>query len=537
MITPPRLLLHALGSLVLALAVLTVPSPAGAAITRLCTGYTSCANAGMGSAGYAQANGQMYWRMYSGHNCTNYAAYRVIKNGYSSTRPWDGSGNATYWGTEMSGITDRTPAVGAIAWWRAGVYPAGSAGHVAYVEKVVSPTEIIVSQDSWGGDFSWARITSTSGWPSGFIHFNDQKPVMNNVKRPAISGDLEVGSTLEATRGGWRPRGPQVVYEWRSGGEAIQTGSQNTLELTKALLGKRVKVKVTASKSGYVDASARSDRTTRIQPGDMTSARVPLIEGTPEVGQTLAADGGRWSPRAQTRAFQWKADGQPLDGATGRRLTLTPDLVDKVMTVSVTATHEGYRTLTATSAGTGPVAAAPIVVEEEPVMEGTPLLGETLRLTTVGTASPDATRSLQWMRDGTPVRGATTRRYELTRDDLGSSITARVTWSREGYRDAVEETPTTEPVRSVPTVEHEVVAGTGKLVVTATVRAPGVGVVPGVLRVVRHGEVLAEKPVAEDGTVRLVVREQRAGERSYRIVLPATDVTTKVVTLEDVTIG
>ena len=255
--TPLRLLLHALGSLVLALAVLTVPSPAGAAITRLCTGYTSCANAGMGSAGYAQASGQMYWRMYSGHNCTNYAAYRVIKNGYSSTRPWDGSGNATYWGSEMSGITDRTPAVGAIAWWRAGVYPAGSAGHVAYVEKVISPTEIIISQDSWGGDFSWARITSTSGWPSGFIHFNDQKPVMNNVKRPTVSGDLKVGETLEATRGGWRPRGADVVYQWRSGGEAIQTGSLNTLEVGKALLGKRVKVKVIASKSGYVDASAR----------------------------------------------------------------------------------------------------------------------------------------------------------------------------------------------------------------------------------------------------------------------------------------
>ena len=48
------------------------------------------------------------------------------------------------------------------------------------------------------------------------------------------------------------------------------------------------------------------------------------------------------------------------------------------MTVSVTATHDAYRTLTATSAGTAPVAEAPIVVEEEPVMEGAPLLGETL---------------------------------------------------------------------------------------------------------------------------------------------------------------
>ena len=535
--TPPRLLLHALGSLVLALAVLAVPSPAGAAITRLCTGYTSCANAGMGSAGYAQASGQMYWRMYSGHNCTNYAAYRVIKNGYSSTRPWDGSGNATYWGSEMSGITDRTPAVGAIAWWRAGVYPAGSAGHVAYVEKVVSPTEIIVSQDSWGGDFSWARITSTSGWPSGFIHFNDRKPVMKNVKRPSISGELQVGETLRSTRGGWRPRGADVVYQWRSGGEAIQTGSENTLEVGKSLLGQRVKVKVTASKSGYDDTSARSDRTTRIKPGDLTSTRLPVIEGTPEVDQTLVADGGRWSPRAQTRSFQWRADGEPVAGATGRRLTLTPDLVDKVMTVSVTATHEAYRTLTATSAGTAPVAAAPIVVEDEPVMEGAPLLGETLRLTSVGTASPEATRTVQWMRDGKRVRGATTRRYELTREDLGAVVTARVTWSREGYRSAVQETAPAGTVRSVPTIEHEVVTGTGKLVVTATVTAPGLDVVPSTLRVVRRSEVLAERPVSEDGTVRLVVRDQRAGERTYRIVLPGTDVTTRVVVREDVTVG
>ena len=53
------------------------------------------------------------------------------------------------------------------------------------------------------------------------------------------------------------------------------------------------------------------------------------------------------------------------------------------------------------------------------------------------------------------------------------------------------------------------VSGTGKFVVTATVLAPGVDVVPGVLRVARRGEVLAERPVAEDGTVRLVVRDQR----------------------------
>ena len=35
----------------------------------------------MGNAGYASANHTSYWRMYSGHNCTNYAAFRMIKAG------------------------------------------------------------------------------------------------------------------------------------------------------------------------------------------------------------------------------------------------------------------------------------------------------------------------------------------------------------------------------------------------------------------------------------------------------------------------
>jgi len=178
------------------------PSPASATVTRLCVGYAACAKAGYSSAGYDKAGGTMYWRMYAGHNCTNYAAYRMVQSGLPNERPWSGGGNATYWGTSMASITDGTPAVGAVAWWKAGVSPAGSAGHVAYVEEVVSDTEIIVSQDAWGGDFSWARITKTSsGWPSGFVHFNDV--ALTNDAVPVVTGAAKVGSTLTASAGYW----------------------------------------------------------------------------------------------------------------------------------------------------------------------------------------------------------------------------------------------------------------------------------------------------------------------------------------------
>ena len=75
----------------------------------LCTGYTGCRNAGYSDAGYGAVNSRMYWRMYSGHNCTNYAAYRMIKAGMSNERPWDGSGMAYNWGYAMARITNTRP--------------------------------------------------------------------------------------------------------------------------------------------------------------------------------------------------------------------------------------------------------------------------------------------------------------------------------------------------------------------------------------------------------------------------------------------
>ena len=79
---------------VLVLLVLVMPSTAGrislASSTYLCTGYQGCEAAGYGNAGYRQASSTMYWRMYSGHNCTNYVAYRLIQSGMPDVRPWEG---------------------------------------------------------------------------------------------------------------------------------------------------------------------------------------------------------------------------------------------------------------------------------------------------------------------------------------------------------------------------------------------------------------------------------------------------------------
>ena len=117
----------------------------------------------------------MWWRMYSGHNCTNYVAYRLVKRRHVRRAPWSGTGMAYNWGRANSDITDQKPMVGAVAWWKQQRAGAGSSGHVAYVEKVLSPTKIVISEDSWSGDFHWRTITKSGGsWPTGFIHFDDR---------------------------------------------------------------------------------------------------------------------------------------------------------------------------------------------------------------------------------------------------------------------------------------------------------------------------------------------------------------------------
>ncbi|RYJ03698.1 MAG: CHAP domain-containing protein, partial [Actinomycetales bacterium] len=259
----------------------------------LCYGYKDCRDKGYGNAGYAQKSGTMYWRMYSGHNCTNYAAYRMVRSGLPNERPWSGGGNATYWGTSMPRITDDVPRVGAVTWWKANTGPAGSAGHVGYVEQVVSENEIIVSQDSWGGDFSWAVITRGSGnWPSGFIHFNDV-PMVNQAP-PVISGVAKVGSTLSASAGSWKPGAVEVKYQWFADGKKLKKSTKSTIRLNQARLGQALTVTTTASKLGYPTKSVTSTPSETILPGQLRNEAAPAISGTAKVDETLSLDTGTW---------------------------------------------------------------------------------------------------------------------------------------------------------------------------------------------------------------------------------------------------
>ena len=88
---------------------------------------------------------------------------------------------------------------------------------------------------------------------------------------------------------------------------------------------------------------------------------VPIITGTPQVGNTLSGSNGKWTNSPTGYAYRWLANGTAIVGATANTFHLTSAQVGELITFEVTASNAGGNSLPATSPAVGPVSAAPIV--------------------------------------------------------------------------------------------------------------------------------------------------------------------------------
>ncbi|WP_127480236.1 CHAP domain-containing protein [Nocardioides pantholopis] len=497
--------------------------PASAASTYHCSGYSGCKAAGYKHFGYGNAknNKTMWWRMYAGHNCTNYVAYRMVKAGMSTARPWSGSGNASNWGVAMKKITDTKPSVGAVAWWKANVPGAGSSGHVAVVEKVISPTKIVISEDSWGGTFHWRTITKGTGWPSGFVHFTDK--TVQNLAPPTLGSVPQIGVPVTAVPGTWTA-GTALSYQWLLDGAAIAGATGATYTPTTAQLGKGLAVRVTGSRSGHTSATVTS-AAAAIGPGALVPQGVPAVEGQGYLGQALVASFVGWVPAESKRAVQWYADGVAVPGANGRRLVLGEGLLGKTVTVQVTGTAPGYGPSTVESAPIGPVYAGDVEVVAPPALSGETRPGATLRVTPPAAQPADSQATYTWLRDGAPIAGAAGPAYRLGPNDLGRRLAVRVDVQRPGYRAHVETLAAPAKVTtSSRTVVRRAVPGRGKVKLVIRVRVPGQAAPRGKVAVLTNGRTVRRRVVG--GKLTLVVAGLRPGQRKAVVTYAGNSVVT-----------
>ena len=151
---------------------------------------------------------------------------------------------------------------------------------------------------------------------------------------------------------------------------------------------------------------------------------LPVISGTPTVGQTLTTSAGTWSGTLASYTFQWKRGGANISGAISSNYLLVSADSGTTITVTVTATNTAG-SASATSAGVGPIAAAPIAPTNTvlPAVSGALSVGSVLTAssgTWTGTAT--ITYAYQWQRGGSDISGATASSYTLMTADLGAMM-------------------------------------------------------------------------------------------------------------------
>ena len=89
-------------------------------------------------------------------------------------------------------------------------------------------------------------------------------PTVFTAATPTITGTPKVGKKLKVVPGAWSPAAT-LTYQWFVKGKAVKGATGKKLKLTKAMVGKKVTVKVTGTRPGYTTLTKTSKATTKVK--------------------------------------------------------------------------------------------------------------------------------------------------------------------------------------------------------------------------------------------------------------------------------
>ena len=142
-----------------------------------------------------------------------------------------------------------SPNAGATFQWLANGSPINGATSSSYVPTSVVVTARIsvrVTAQRSGYEAATAISAPTSEVSPGAI---------TNQKLPSIAGVYAVGHELTAEVGRWTPGGLSYRYQWYDGNTAIPGASGRTYRLAASSRHHRIKLRVTASRPGYISSA------------------------------------------------------------------------------------------------------------------------------------------------------------------------------------------------------------------------------------------------------------------------------------------
>ena len=282
-----------------------------------------------------------------------------------------------------------------------------------------------------------------------------------NTTPPTITGSAVEGETVQATEGSWTGSKSQFAYQWQScdGDGANCASIAGATSASYALgigdVGTTVRVVVTATNpAGAI--SATSDPTATVT-GETTpdNSVPPSISGDAVDGQALSVDAGSWAGGGVQLSYQWEncdnsgGDCSDLVGASDATYVLDGGDVGTTIRVSVTASNSTGST-TVTSDATEEVQALPAPTSlAPPQISGSPQAGETINADNGSWTDPQPDDyAYQWQRCDAggascqPIDGATEAGYDVSTDDIGSTLRAAVTANNSGGGTTATSDPT-----------------------------------------------------------------------------------------------
>jgi lysophospholipase L1-like esterase len=343
----------------------------------------------------------------------------------------------------------------------------GFGGSCVNIAGATGPSHVLGSGDV--GFRLRVRVAATNSGGSGTAESDPTAavtalPPVNN-QPPAVSGTAQEDQTLNATSGTWSGSN-NYAYQWLrcngSGGACAPIGGQTgtSYQLTGDDVDSRIRIQVTASNSGG-SAVATSDATAVVEIAAPANTALPTVSGTAQQGQTLTAAPGTWT-HTPTYTYQWlRCNGSggacaPISSQTATSYNLAEADIGSRIRVEVTATNDGG-TATANSNATPVVIALPPTNDTPPAVTGTAEENRTLTTTNGTWTGNNPSYTYQWQRCNssgtgcTPISGATTSSYQLTTNDIGSTIRAAVTATNSGGATTATSDPTTAVTQAPPT--------------------------------------------------------------------------------------
>ncbi len=238
-----------------------------------------------------------------------------------------------------------------------------------------------------------------------------------------------------------------LSYQWYADNTAIDGANLNYYRLTVAEIGKTITVKITSS--------VQSDELNGTYEGTVAAKTVTppdadALTGNVTVTSSSTAAGKSYPDDVLTAAltdtnnsgdlsYQWYANNTAISGATASTYTLTANEVGKTITVKVSSSAQSG---TRTGRYEGTVAAKTVTPPDADALTGNVTV--TSSSTVAGKSYPDdvltatltdtnnsGTLSYQWFADNSAINGATTSTYTLTENEVGKTITVKVSSSVE----------------------------------------------------------------------------------------------------------